>query len=127
MARRRRRKKNPSGAQIAVLTIGGLAGAGLIGYGIYRLTRPTAASDTPEGGLGLPGATYEYRVQRMPFGRPYWALVYLDGAMIRVFSAKTAEKASDKARKWIAAQMGAAVCLSGCPGRVTPSQVLPPI
>ena len=54
MARRRKRsnrRKNPSGAQWAVLAVGGVAGLGLLGWGIYELTKKKA---TP--GLGFGGS-----------------------------------------------------------------------
>lgn len=128
MARRRRRKKNPSAAQWAVITIGGLGGLGLLGWGIYELTRPASAAQTPDGALGLPGATYEYEVTALTSQqRAARATVYLDGQIVRFFIANTRKAASDRARKWIEKQGGVAVCTSGCPQGVTTGLALPPV
>jgi hypothetical protein len=138
MARRRRGMMNPSKAQWAVLGVGGLAGLGLLGYGIYLAVKPASAAESGEGSLGLPGAVYEYRIialtstqraARAALGQPARAFdvnVTLGGGQARYFNTMTRKEASSRARKWIAKQGGTAVCMHGCPQDIPIGVALPP-
>lgn len=139
MAKRKRGKRNPSAAQWAVLGVGGAVGLGLLGYGIYLAVKPKGAAETPDGSLGMPGETYEYRITPLTFeqraaraalkqpSRPYDVNVYKGAEMVRYFNASTRRGGSNRARRWIDKQGGVAVCQAGCPQDVQRGMALPAI
>ena len=73
----RRKKKNPTTAQIVVLGIGGTIGVGLLGYGIYLAVKKPEPSLTPgpEGAVGM--NRWEYQV--IPNGPVFISRVWPPG------------------------------------------------
>lgn len=111
MARRRKRKKkNPSTAQIAVLAVGSALGLGLVSYGIYLAVKKPAPSLPPEG-LGGVGPTapetYSVFVRPLANGQFQGYVVMPNGRRMPMAGAQpTSQQAYAAAAGWVRAQGG---------------------